>query len=249
MVRSSGRTAKCISPRAVTSDHGCVVLDVLHDRILKLNAVGTEMWHLLSIGQTEAEIARTVAQRHEVPEQRVAEDLKRLLAQIEELNVSPGDCTFVEQTVAPTQSASSSYPWYGQIAGEDQTPKPRALLVLAASLGLAVFDLILYTTGLKTLCMLVKAWPLRRQRSSESLTTGQICSSVQLACVWYPKRALCLQRSAVTTCLLKIYGVTASMVVGIRPMPFMAHAWVESEGNVVNDWPGVRKFYSSVVAY
>jgi len=233
----------------VTSDNGCVVLDVQRDRILKLNAVGTEMWHLLGIGRTEAEIARTVAQRHEVPEQRVAEDLKGLLAQIDELDVSPRDCTFVEQTAAPTQSASSSYPWYGQIAGEDQTPKPKTFLVLVASVGLAIFDLILYLTGLNTLCMLVKAWPLRKQRSSESPTTGQICSSIRQACVWYPKRALCLQRSAVTTCLLKIYGVAASMVVGIRPMPFMAHAWVESEGKVVNDWPGVRKFYSSVVAY
>jgi hypothetical protein len=78
---------------------------------------------------------------------------------------------------------------------------------------------------------------------------GQICTAVEKACVWYPKKALCLQRSAVTTCILRSYGVPAHLVVGVRPMPFLAHAWVEAEGSVVNDFPNVRKFYKMLTAY
>jgi hypothetical protein len=37
------------------------------------------------------------------------------------------------------------------------------------------------------------------------------------------------------------------MKIGIRPMPFLAHAWVEVEERVVNDWPGVKNYYQSLV--
>ena len=33
----------------------------------------------------------------------------------------------------------------------------------------------------------------------------RICSAVDMACIWYWKEALCLQRSAATACLLKKY--------------------------------------------
>jgi hypothetical protein len=62
-----------------------------------------------------------------------------------------------------------------------------------------------------------------------------ICEAVDLACIWYWKEALCLQRSAATACLLKQYGVAAELVIGAQQMPFKAHAWVEVDGMVVND--------------
>ena len=58
---------------------------------------------------------------------------------------------------------------------------------------------------------------------------------MDMAGIWYWKEALCLQRSAALTCLLKRYGVTAQMVIGAQQMPFKAHAWVEVDGRVVND--------------
>ena len=63
----------------------------------------------------------------------------------------------------------------------------------------------------------------------------RICSAVNMACIWYWKEVLCLQRSAATTCLLRRHGVTAQMVIGAQQLPFKAHAWVEIGGCVVND--------------
>lgn len=63
----------------------------------------------------------------------------------------------------------------------------------------------------------------------------RVCRAVDIACVWYWKQVLCLQRSAATVCLLKRYGVAATLVIGVQPLPFKAHAWVEVEGRVVND--------------
>jgi transglutaminase-like putative cysteine protease len=63
------------------------------------------------------------------------------------------------------------------------------------------------------------------------------------ACVWYPRRAFCLQRSWVATLLLRRYGFPAQLVIGYRPIPVDSHAWVEIEGRVVNDRPQYQKFY------
>ena len=71
----------------------------------------------------------------------------------------------------------------------------------------------------------------------------RICSAVDMACVWYWKEALCLQRSAATAFLLKKHGVPAQLVIGAQQIPFKAHAWVEVDGRVVNDKPYMREMY------
>jgi len=71
-----------------------------------------------------------------------------------------------------------------------------------------------------------------------------VCSAINLACIWYPKEVLCLQRSAATACLLRRYGISAQMIIGVRQMPFRAHAWVEVTGQVVNDKPYTPEMYA-----
>jgi Transglutaminase-like superfamily len=71
----------------------------------------------------------------------------------------------------------------------------------------------------------------------------RISESVNHACIWYPKRVLCLQRAAVTTWLLRSYGVPAQMVMGARKVPFKAHAWTEVDGTAINERLDVQKIY------
>ena len=71
-----------------------------------------------------------------------------------------------------------------------------------------------------------------------------VCTAVDVACIWYWKEVLCLQRSATTTYLLKRYGIHAEMIIGAQQMPVKAHAWVEVDGRVVNDKPYMRKIYA-----
>jgi hypothetical protein len=79
---------------------------------------------------------------------------------------------------------------------------------------------------------------------SSSESTERICAVIDMACVWYPKHVLCLQRSAATACLLRKYGVRSQMVIGVQKLPFKAHAWVEVEGQIVNDKPYTREMYT-----
>jgi Transglutaminase-like superfamily len=80
--------------------------------------------------------------------------------------------------------------------------------------------------------------------SPDHRTPEYVCRSVDLACVFYFKRVLCLQRSAVTTVLLRRYGWKAEMVIGAQILPFKSHAWVEIEGKIVNENPYMCEMYS-----
>lgn len=234
---------------AITTDGG-VVLDLKHDRLLKLNAVATEMWTLLSRGMSETQVVEQIAHRYGVDRLRVGEDLRALLRRGEELGLSPGSALIAEPTEQKPLKEGKPSP----VASEQDHVALKAVRragdVVKAILGLALFDIILSCRSLETLCSIVRSWPVRRLRgASEPTVIGQISGAVERASVWYPKKALCLQRSAVTTCLLRSHGIGADMVVGVRSMPFLAHAWVEVDGRVVNDFPRVKTFYQSLSSY
>jgi transglutaminase superfamily protein len=126
--------------------------------------------------------------------------------------------------------------------GRSEQLLARLLLVLEAYLSLIRFDLYLARGNFGTLHNKVRNYPTRKKISSID-SIGRICAAVDMACIWYFKEALCLQRSAVTACLLRKYGVSAHLVIGAQQMPFKAHAWVEVDGRVVNDKQYVPEMY------
>ena len=70
-----------------------------------------------------------------------------------------------------------------------------------------------------------------------------LCDAVDTACVFYPKRVMCLQRSAVTAMLLRRHGFAAECVIGAQILPFKSHAWVELHGQVINDKSYIPELY------
>ena len=118
-----------------------------------------------------------------------------------------------------------------------------SFLVLKAYLKLIHFDLYLARGNFAALYDKVRNYPVGARTPAPG-TIEEICSAVDIACIWYWKEARCLQRSAATTCLLKDYGVPAQMVIGAQQMPFKAHAWVEVDSRVVNDKPYTPEMYA-----
>jgi hypothetical protein len=118
-----------------------------------------------------------------------------------------------------------------------------SFLVLKAYLELVLFDLYLARGNFAALYDKVRTYPVGSPAQRRD-TGERICCAVDMACIWYWKEVLCLQRSAATACLLKKYGVPAQMVIGTQNMPFKAHAWVEVEGRVVNDKSYTPEMYS-----
>jgi hypothetical protein len=107
------------------------------------------------------------------------------------------------------------------------------LLVLKAYLKLLQFDFYLARGDFEALYSKVRNLPVSKKPVLGSVE--RICSAVDMACIWYWKEALCLQRATTCACLLKKYGVPAQLVIGAQQMPFKAHAWVEIGGRVVSD--------------
>jgi len=116
-------------------------------------------------------------------------------------------------------------------------------LTLKAYWKLILFDFYLARGYFAALYNKVRKYPVGSQPAAPD-AVERICSAVDMACIWYWKEALCLQRSAATACLLKQYGVLAQMVIGAQYMPFKAHAWVEVDGRVVNDKPYTAEMYA-----
>jgi hypothetical protein len=116
------------------------------------------------------------------------------------------------------------------------------VLTIQAWLGLAAFDLVMLA-GFARTHERVRNCRLK-PHLAKTPTIDHIVWAVEEACVWYVKRAPCLQRSAVATRLLRRYGLPAELVIGYRPLPFESHAWVEVNGLVVNDRPQYQKHFA-----
>ncbi len=116
-------------------------------------------------------------------------------------------------------------------------------LALRAYVSLLRFEATLVRGRFDSLYDSVRNHPVSTCTGDEG-TTARVCQAVDLACIWYWKQVLCLQRSAATVCLLRDNGVFAELVIGAQQMPFRAHAWVEVQQKIVNDKAYTSEIYA-----
>jgi transglutaminase superfamily protein len=119
----------------------------------------------------------------------------------------------------------------------------RFLLLLQAFLGLIVYDCVLLVGRFRLVHRIVARWRVSPAHEKAECT-DDITQAINLACVWYPWEVLCLQRSAVSVCLLRSHGIKAEMVTGAQQIPFAAHAWVEVAGRAVNERLNVHQRFT-----
>jgi hypothetical protein len=110
----------------------------------------------------------------------------------------------------------------------------RPLAVIEAILRLIAHDAYMLRHDLAALHDSVRKFP-QRARNSDPEDVEIASHALDIACAWYPKRALCLQRSSVLVKMLRRRGEPARLVIGAQKLPFAAHAWVEVNGKIVND--------------
>lgn len=92
----------------------------------------------------------------------------------------------------------------------------------------------------------LRGWAVPCARRTSSLSSGTLClttAAVDLACTLYPKTAYCLQRSSVLCRLLRLHGIEAHVVIGVKQFPFRSHAWVELEGIPLGDSRRVKEAF------
>ena len=117
------------------------------------------------------------------------------------------------------------------------------ILFFQALFMLLAYDILSALCSFQTIYSMVRGWKVNGKAEGSDIV-DRVCTAVNYACVWYPKQALCLQRSFVTTYLLRKHGLSAHMVLGAQKLPFKAHAWVEVEGRAVNERSNVQATYA-----
>lgn len=116
-------------------------------------------------------------------------------------------------------------------------------LVLKSYLLLLRVDFVLGMHGFKRLYDSLRKQPTRDVAELKRIPSERLSFAMDLACVFYPKNVLCLQRSAAAVLLLRDYGWPAEFVTGCALGTFENHAWAELNGKVVNDKAYMHEMY------
>ncbi|MCP3717877.1 lasso peptide biosynthesis B2 protein [Paraburkholderia sp. CNPSo 3281] len=66
------------------------------------------------------------------------------------------------------------------------------------------------------------------------------------AALWCPLKITCIQMSLAIARDLRKHGCPAQIVIGVRPHPFVAHAWVEVGGHIYGDEQDLNSCYAVI---
>jgi len=107
---------------------------------------------------------------------------------------------------------------------------------LTCFITLVVSDIALRASGLRGAVRLARRLAGRRARGTQSeQVVTETVRRVATAATFYPRRALCLEQSVSLYILLARRGLPVDLRIGVHPMPFAAHAWVEHGGRPLNE--------------
>jgi hypothetical protein len=115
-------------------------------------------------------------------------------------------------------------------------PRPPSLLTCLATLLLA--DLALHAGGLRRAVRSAQRFAGRPPIDDSPAAAALVAATVHrvaVAASLYPRRALCLEQSLALHVLLARRGVSNELRIGVRQLPFYAHAWVEHRGRPINE--------------
>ena len=74
-----------------------------------------------------------------------------------------------------------------------------------------------------------------------SAADGQLAVAVvRNAARWFPGRAACLETSLGAVLAARLHGRRLDWCIGARQLPYAAHAWVEAEGQPIDEPPDRR---------
>jgi hypothetical protein len=116
-------------------------------------------------------------------------------------------------------------------------------LLFESYLLLLRLEFLMHFGDIRSIHTLVRQSQINNSARKAQRGAENICRAIDIACVLYGHRVLCLQRSAAATLLLRRYGFRAELLIGAQVLPFKSHAWVEIDGCVVNDRPYMPEIY------
>jgi hypothetical protein len=114
------------------------------------------------------------------------------------------------------------------------------LLVMQAFKELILYEFLTKFGGFPRVRKFVKRTN-RSDRAPERDTVKKVVDAVDIAGCFYVRQVMCLHRSFAATRLMRKMGVDAELIIATRPLPFLSHAWVEVDNEIVNDKKGYKR--------
>ena len=250
--------------RAQRHRDGSVLLSIADNRVCKLNGVGALTWMVLednpagvAIDDLVRELSKQFqvinaegALRYEVSHEQLRNDTEHFLKKITQLKLleiktsaDGQDRYYIRSGVSGT--TSNRVDAAAAAKHVDVKPPASPLILskretLTAFAGLLAFDLLLKFRGFNSVINKVEHWPITEPRTTDLQTCRRVRAMVDRAQMYYPKKAMCLQHTAVLTCLLRRRGVPAEMILAAQEFPPRGHAWAEVEGQIINDVQSIK---------
>jgi hypothetical protein len=209
---------------------GIVLMNRRTQTYFTLDAVGSRIWELIGAHAAVSTIVRRLFDQYDVPHEQIAADvattLRRFLA---DRLITPGVGPKCEPA---THHVPDSNGTVNLTKRKFRVPSVLrcALLILAVKTALKRCG---FDATLRFIARRVQEVPATVEADFAAVKAGE--HAMALAGAFYPGRAKCLEQSLALYCLLRQQGVAATYCQGVQLHPFEAHAWIEYQGEVVND--------------
>jgi hypothetical protein len=238
--------------RTMIVDDGCIMLNVDSGRFYSSTGLGAQLWSQLVQKNRPATVIQLTSEitdgGSQLPDSAL-QDIKAFLENLESagfITSAANNKELVEQQATQTADISVN-PARAGLATKIAAFCIGALLrasrltqLFAAYWAIATADLIIKVGGFRALHRAVRNWPVSSYKAAGQLTPEEILSAVDKASAFYRRKARCLQRSCSAVWLLRAVGIPARLIIGCRKLPFLAHAWVEIDNQVVGDSPLIK---------
>lgn len=190
-----------------TVDGGSVLLDLRRQQYVGLDGVGSSIWSALERGVRAADLAAELAREYDAPLDVLTRDCDAFVADLQRRGL-------LKRSVASVPRA------------------PRLPSCLAL---LALVDASVRLLGLRRTLALVRRLAGGRPARRDAALLAETTRRLILAAAFYPRRALCLEQSLTLCVLLRRRGIPAELRLGVQRLPFYAHAWVEVDGQPIDE--------------
>jgi hypothetical protein len=220
-------------------------------RLLKLNAIGSQIWKVLDAEPDTRLTVGDIVNRLEISAETphtINDEVGLFVRQLTSRNL-------LNQSV--DEQSFSTRPdvlWSGRQRSFVHTKtslkphyfKSSRLQTIQAAFWLLIYSLTVKTKGFAGIRRLVQV-PIATGNYDLDQSGEQVRAAVDRAQTYLFQQALCLQRSVVIARLLRQRGIAAELVIGAHLMPFKSHAWVEVQGRVVSDSQNVQRYYEIII--
>lgn len=114
-------------------------------------------------------------------------------------------------------------------------------LILKSILTLLQVSVILHFSGIRGIINQIKKYKEQPLKAPSSKELSQLSGVLDIAVSIFPKKIYCLAWSSAFVLMALKRGWKCSLVIGVQSPPFYAHAWAESNNQVINDSPIIQK--------